>query len=274
MSNKTHRTKGPQFELLPGMIDSHFHSAMMLKKGLDARSLLETALDNGLAGGIDIGIEAGDTAERGWVQDLSPSIKLAAGLYPSEAEHENIESRLDILKSDLHQFPIAAVGEIGVDLYWNYGTVERQQELMRRQIELANEHHLPIIIHNRDADQEVLEVLKATQPMYGGILHCFSYDSEAALSFLDLRLHISFAVHITYKNSEVLRNAAAFVPLERILAETDSPFLSPQKVRGKPNHPGHVGFVYRQLAEIHQIEIGQLIKIVAQNFSRLFTHSE
>ncbi len=274
MKNYTQRTKELHFELLPGMIDSHFHSAMMKKKGLDPRDLLETAMKQGLAGGIDIGIEAGDAGDRCWVREMFPSIKLAAGLYPSEAEFEDIEARLDILKTDLGSFSIAAVGEIGVDLYWNYGTADRQQELMRRQIELANQYQVPIIIHNRDADQEVLEVLKTTEPVCGGILHCFSSDAGAARSFLDYGLYISFAGNVTYKKSEALRKAAAVVPLERLLAETDSPFLSPQKVRGKPNHPGHVGFVYQQLAEIHQIEIEQLITSVAKNFNRIFTYSE
>ncbi len=260
----------PHFELLPGMIDTHFHTAMMQTKGLDADALLQQALTAGMTGGIDIGIVAGDTGGRAWVHEKYPQIKLAAGLCPSEAEHEHIDERLSILAADLEKHPVAAVGEIGVDLYWKYGTVERQQELMQRQIELANRHQLPVIIHNRDADTAVREVLRTTPPKGGGIMHCFSSDASAAQKFLEAGLNISFAGNLTYKNSEVLRKAAKVVPLDRILVETDSPFLSPQNVRGKPNHPGHVGFVYYQLSEIHGLVVEALIEIVSENFKRLF----
>lgn len=260
----------PRFEILPGMIDSHFHTNVMHKKGLDADTLLSRALAAGMSGGIDIGIESGDTAGRLWLHEKYPEIKLAAGLYPSEAERANLDDSLRMLTEDLKKFPIAAVGEIGVDRYWNYGTVDRQQQLVQRQIELANRHQLPVIIHNREADREVSEVLRTTPPKGGGIMHCFSSDSAAARDFLEAGLYISFAGNLTYKKSEELRKAAHTVPLDRLLAETDSPFLSPQKVRGRLNHPGHVGFVYYQLAEIHNIEVEQLIKAIAQNFSRLF----
>ncbi len=269
MSEK-HKSGELHFELLPGMIDSHFHTAMMEKKGVDTEAAIFRAIEAGMRGGLDIGIAAGDTAARSWVHANFPQIRLAAGLYPSEAEHENLADRLSILRYDLETFPISAIGEIGIDLHWNYGTVERQQELMQRQIELANLHRLPVIIHNREADDAVLEVLRSTPPADGGIMHCFSSDAAAARAFLDAGLYISFAGNLTYKKSEKLRNAAREVPPDRLLAETDSPFLSPQKVRGKTNHPGHVGFVYYQLAELHNIEVEELIRIVAENFARLF----
>src|SRR6056297_4255870 len=152
MKNYTQRTKELHFELLPGMIDSHFHSAMMEKKGMDVRPLISQALQAGLAGGIDIGIEAGDTARRHWIHQEFPQIKLAAGLYPAEAEHEELSGRIALLCEDIERYSPAAVGEMGVDRYWNYATVERQQKLMREQIKVANLYGLPIIIHNRDAD--------------------------------------------------------------------------------------------------------------------------
>jgi len=269
MSSTTNQTK-LHFELLPGMIDSHFHSAMMQKKGMDVRALISQALQAGLAGGIDIGIEAGDTARRYWIQQEFPQIKLAAGLYPAEAEHEEITGRIAMLCEDIERYSPAAVGEMGVDRYWNYATVERQQKLMREQIKVANLYGLPIIIHNRDADAEVLEVLKESPPQAGGVLHCFSSHAAAARSFVDAGLHISFAGNLTYKKSDALREAAAAVPVDRLLAETDSPFLSPQKLRGKLNHPGQVGFVYHTLSELHGQKLERLIQLISENFSRLF----
>lgn len=254
----------------PGMIDSHFHSRIMGKKDLDTRKLLEKAVTAGLVGGLDIGTEAGDTAGRATMIDGFPQFGLAAGLYPSEAEHERLQDRLDLLLRDLQQFPVVAIGEIGIDLHWNYTTPKRQRDLMIQQIEVANRYGLPIIVHNRDADEEIAEVLKEHPPAAGGIMHCFSSGPEAAKTFLDAGMHISFAGNITYKKSDELRAAARAVPIDRLLTETDSPYLSPQAVRGKPNHPGHVGYVYETIASLRSIDPEKLVEAVRENFYRLF----
>lgn len=259
------------FNIRTGMIDSHFHSRMMLKKGIAPRNSLKKALELGLRGGLDIGTEAGDTAGRAALIDDLPQFGLAAGLYPSEAEHEKLQDRLDLLVRDIENLPVVAVGEIGIDLHWNYATMERQRELMIQQVEIANRYGLPTIVHNRDADKEVAEVLKEHPPLAGGIMHCFSSGPEAAKIFLNSGMYISFAGNITYKKSDEIRAAAArTVPIDRLLTETDSPYLSPQAVRGKPNHPGHVGYVYEEVASLRGMDLEELVEAVQKNFFRLF----
>ncbi|MCK5199212.1 MAG: TatD family hydrolase, partial [Spirochaetales bacterium] len=162
------------------------------------------------------------------------------------------------------------IGEIGLDWNWNYGTKKLQIELFEAQIELANKYKLPILIHNREADKEVIETLKTTPPSSGGIVHCFSSDYQAAVNFLDLGLSISFAGNATYKKNSNLREVAAQIPEESIFVETDSPYLSPQKVRGKLNHPGHIGFIYETIAECRKMAIDELIISVKDNFLKLF----
>jgi len=259
-----------EIDLTPGMVDSHFHSLMMAEKGLDPRELLSKCIDAGLAGGIDIGTRAGDTAERLWLHREFPQILLAAGLYPAVCEQEDMQAAMDELERDIQSHPVAAVGEIGIDYHWNYGTPERQRQLIELQIDLANRYDLPIIIHNRRADRAVLETLQHKAPQNSGIMHCFSSGAEEAKKFLDLGVYISFAGNLTYRRSHELREAARIVPLDRMLVETDSPYLSPQRWRGKINHPGHIGSTYRQLSDIRNLKLQALVDQVGKNFSDLF----
>ncbi len=269
MSNAKPATDSVLIDILPGMIDSHFHSEVMRQKGLDPVSLLETCFSNGFTAGIDIGTRAGDTAERAWIHERYDSISLAAGLFPAEAEEPDTAKRLDLLIADLNNHPVKAVGEIGLDFHWNYATPEKQQDLFIKQIEIANQFGLPVIVHNREADQLIEETVRAHPPKAGGIMHCFSSGYAYAERFIQSGFYISFAGNITYKGSEDIREAAGRIPLDRILIETDSPYLSPQKVRGRPNHPGHIGLVYREIAAIRGIDLEEVVAAVFKNFSSL-----
>jgi TatD DNase family protein len=258
------------FHIQTGMIDSHFHSRMMLQKGLDPIILLGKACKLGLRGGLDIGTEAGDTQGRAKIIDGLSCFGLAAGLYPSEAEHERLGERLDLLVKDIEGFPVIAIGEIGIDLHWNYATPKRQRDLMIPQIEIANRYGLPVIVHNREADSEVVEVLRSHPPAAGGIMHCYSSDSERVWDFLDAGMYISFAGNLTYGKGGDIREAVRVVPTERILIETDSPYLSPQAVRGSRNHPGHIGYVYEEVALLRGCGLEELTAAVRKNFFTLF----
>ena len=256
----------PVIDILPGMIDSHFHSEVIKQKGLEIDSLLKIYFEHGFEGGIDIGTQAGDTAQRYWVHEKYPRVLIAAGLYPSEADHSDIANRLDLLISDIETYQVSAIGEIGLDLHWNYATPEIQQELFASQIEIANRYNLPIIVHNREADRLFEETITSTLSKAGGIMHCFSSDYTFAKRCIARGFYISFAGNVTYKNSHSIREAAAKIPIERLLVETDSPYLSPQEVRGFPNHPGHIGLVYRQIADLRKIDIEELVEVVQRNY--------
>ncbi len=258
------------FHLLPGMIDTHFHSAVMIRKGIDAEAVIGEAVEKGLAGGIDIGLEPGDFGERKKILGNFPSVLLSAGCYPSEAERNRVPDLLEALEEVLRTEKPAAVGEIGLDWHWDYGERSGQTGLFEGQIELANRYRLPVLIHNREADDDVAEILSRTPPEYGGIMHCFSSGYGEAVKFLDKGMYISFAGNLTYKSNTRLRETAAKIPMDRILLETDSPYLSPRKKRGKPNHPGHIGYTYEVLAEVLDIKTERLVEITGENFRRLF----
>ena len=165
---------------------------------------------------------------------------------------------------------LIAIGETGLDWYWNYGTPERQIFLFEKQLELAQKFDLPVIIHNREADKEILDILKKKTPSRGGIIHCFSSDYNFALKCIDLGFFISFAGNITYKKNTIIQEAAKKLPVSSILVETDSPFLSPQQVRELPNTPAFVGYTYKFIAESRGEDINNFIINVKNNFICLF----
>lgn len=258
------------FNLQPGMIDTHFHGLIMEQKELDTRSVLTEAFESGLEYAIDIGTEMSDVLKRLKLLSEFKNILFAAGNYPSEIEKDTVPNLVDYLDRIIKNNKISAIGEIGLDWHWNYGTKEQQIELFEAQIDLANKYNLPVLIHNRDADNEIIEVLNKTKPVSGGIMHCFSSDYNTAVKVLDLGLSISFAGNVTYKKNNILREVASKLPVNSIFAETDSPYLSPQKVRGKKNHPGHIGYTYETLAECQNLPIEEFIQEVKNNFTNLF----
>ena len=259
------------FHLEKGMIDTHFHGLIMQQKGMDARGILQQASAEGLTGGIDIGLTPGDFAERHTLFTHIPGILFSAGCYPSEVEKETVGTLLDTLHTVLlENIALSAIGEIGLDWHWDYGSRTDQKDLLAGQLELAKEFDLPVCIHNREADTDILDILSGDLPPRGGILHCFSSDYTTAKKLLDLGMYISFAGNLTYKNNADLRTTAAKIPLNRIFLETDSPYLSPQKRRGTPNHPGHIGYTYEVLALVKGIGMPQMKEQVANNFHELF----
>ncbi len=258
------------FNLQPGMIDTHFHGLIMEQKELDTKLVLTEAFESGLEYAIDIGTEMSDVPKRLKLLSEFKNILFAAGNYPSEIEKDTVPNLVGYLERIIKNNKISAIGEIGLDWHWNYGTKELQMELFEAQLDLANRFKLPVLIHNRDADNEIIEVLNKTKPVSGGIMHCFSSDYNTAVKVLDLGLSISFAGNVTYKKNNTLRAVASKIPVNSIFAETDSPYLSPQKVRGKKNHPGHIGYTYETLAECQNKPFRELIQSVKNNFVNLF----
>jgi len=264
-------------------IDSHFHTLMMRNKGLDVPVLLAEAFAGGLYRALDIGTTPEDLEVRLRIakeidaESQGPAkagkgrrILHSAGIYPGGSAEDFEKELLPSLERVLQNNQIAAVGEFGIDLHWNYAPPDRQQELMKQQILLANRYKLPVIIHSRKADRETLEVLRTTPSENGGIMHCFSSGYETAKTCIDLGLYISFAGNVTYKNTDSIRETAVKIPVERILLETDAPYLSPEPHRGRRNHPLNVVHTYRAVAEMRGIETAELMKQVCRNFDRLF----
>lgn len=163
---------------------------------------------------------------------------------------------------------VVAVGEIGLDYYWEKDKSEAQKKWLRAQIEFANEHSLPVIIHDRDAHADTLEILKELKP--SGVVHCFSGSAEMAAEILKLGMYIGMGGVLTFKNSKHCKQVVECVPLERLLLETDAPYLAPEPYRGKTNHSGLIIRVAEAVAEIKGVSVDEVLKITFDNAKRLF----
>ncbi len=162
-----------------------------------------------------------------------------------------------------------AIGEIGLDYFRNISAPETQKKIFREQMEIAQDLNYPVIIHNRDSDKDLIEILN-DYPDVHGIAHCFSSDLEMANAFLEIGYYISFSGNLTFKNSH-LPEVAKSIPLNRVLVETDSPYLSPEPHRGKANEPGRTRFVVEKLSEIYKVPFELIAKQTNDNATEIFS---
>lgn len=192
------------------------------------------------------------------------------GWHPTEAGSytKEIETKL---QQQLEDERVVALGEIGLDYYWMEDPKEVQDKVFRRQIAIAKEMNLPISIHTRDAIEDTYKILKEEKiHNIGGIMHSFSRDAEWAKRFLDLGMHISFSGVVTFKKAFEVHEAASFVPLDKLLVETDAPYLAPMPYRGKRNEPGYTRYVVEKLAELRNLPFEEVAKITQENAHKLF----
>lgn len=265
----------PEPPALTDYVDTHFHLAHTLKKGLDQTEVLDRAFASGLKYAIDIATGPEEFAQRCAAADRYPGLFMSIGYYPSRAEEELSDDIEETLTAQADAHPkVVALGEIGLDYHWNYGTPERQRELFERQVNAANKLGLPISIHCREAEGDLLASLKRVSPAKGGVLHCFSGDYEFAKGCLDFGLNISFAGNVSYKKAEKLREAAAKIPEASLLLETDAPYLAPVPMRGKTNRPAWVGYTHGVVAELRGLTPQQAADLVRENSRELFNLPE
>jgi TatD DNase family protein len=250
------------------VIDSHFHLAALARKGIESGSLLEQMERSGMAGGIDIGVDCDDLAARAPLVAKFPSIRQSAGIGPWGVDEGclPIDRQLDTLARMLDAHPVCAIGEIGLDNHWKFGTPELQEKLFLEQVAMANERKLPVIIHCREADEQMVRVFSSQPFRYGGILHCFQGTRELADIAVAQGFYISFAGPLTYKRNEEMRSILAALPLDRILLETDSPYLSPEPYRGQVNTPPMVRYVYERASEVRAMSVETLAMQIRENF--------
>ncbi|MEL1134856.1 TatD family hydrolase [Desulfitobacterium sp. THU1] len=197
------------------------------------------------------------------------SIYAAIGVHPHDAQGAT-GATWERLSELAQEDKVIAWGEIGLDYYRDLSPRKIQQEVFIRQIELADQAGLPIIIHNRDAHQDLLNIVKTHNPRMGGVFHCYSGSWEMAKILLKLGFYISFAGPLTFKNNRNTVEVAKHVPLDRFLVETDSPYLTPEPYRGKRNEPARVREVVARLGEIRGMEIDEVAQLAFENGNRLF----
>jgi TatD DNase family protein len=255
-----------------GLFDTHAHLSYLDGCGIDAQKCVSTLFESGFAGMIDIGTAADDLAGRLTAFSRFDKVRFAAGVWPHRELLAQKDAQLSLLERQIDAAPagsVAAIGECGFDRRENPDAPRAERDFLEAQLDLAGRKRLPVIIHSREAAKETLETL-AAYPGLCGIIHCFSYTGREARMFLDMGYHISFAGNLTFKNAGNLRDCLRIVPLDRLLLETDSPYLAPVPFRGKPAHPGMILQTCRCAAALLDMGVEDLADTVRRNATRLF----
>jgi len=253
------------------LADSHCH--------LDRIDLtpFDNNLDNALLAAKSKGVEhflcvAINTENQQAVIEIAEkhaNIHASVGVHPLYTRGES--ASVDSLSKTAAHPKVVAIGETGLDYFYDADSKKKQQDLFRVHVQAAVEVDLPIIIHTRDARQDTLDILKEEgAEKVGGVLHCFTESVEMASSAMDMGFYVSFSGIVTFNNAAELREVAKQIPIDRILVETDSPYLTPAPYRGKPNSPMYVSEVAKLVAEIRGIEYSEFCRQTTQNYLRLF----
>ena len=249
-------------------IDTHAHLEMEAFDG-DRDAVLARAAAAGLTAIITVGTTLPDCEKAVALTRLYKPVYAAVGIHPHEVK-EIDAGTYDALRVLARQEKVVAIGEIGLDFFYDLSPREVQLRRFQEQLDLAEELDLPVIIHDREAHPEILEILRPRKGRLRGVLHCFSGDSAMARECLDLGFHLSVAGPVTYRKADQLRAVAREMPLERLLIETDAPYLAPQPYRGKRNEPAYVVETARYLAEIRGMPVDELERQTTANARRLF----
>lgn len=251
------------------IFDSHTHLNAEQFRGEEA-AVVTRAQELGVSKMAVVGFD-GPTIEKSLeLNQQFPGVYSIIGWHPTEAGsytatvEKQLEKQLELPK-------VVAYGEIGLDYHWMEDPKEVQERVFRRQIAVAKEHGSPISIHMREATEDTYRILKDEDVRdIGGIMHSYSGDLEWAQRFLDLGMHISFSGVVTFKKALDVQEAAAGVPLERLLVETDAPYLAPMPYRGKRNEPGYTFYVAEKIAQLRGMATEEVAKITWENAHRLF----
>lgn len=237
----------------------------------DLPQVLERAEEANIRNIITIGIDLESSRKAVELSKKHSQIFAAIGVHPHDVE--NIDQKTYTSLRQLYQSApnqIKAYGEIGLDYFKNYSPHHIQQKHFAAQIELAQELGLPIVIHNREADSDCYDILQQFSLQDGAIMHCFGSDYAFAKKILNLGLYISFSGVVTFKNAADLHETAAKIPLDRMLVETDGPFLAPTPFRGKRNEPAHTRYTAAHIAQLRGISIEEVAAKTTENAKKIF----
>ena len=249
------------------LIDSHCH--------LNSVDNLDEVVKRAKENGVDVMLNAG-----GKFDELKQSLNICqqfkniytvSGVHPHDAkDYENIKAA-DVLNNLVHD-KVVAIGECGLDYYYDFSPKEVQRKVLKEMIKAAQESNLPIIIHNRQSDDDMIEILTTSykQKPFSGVIHCFSSSWSLAKVALDIGFYISASGIITFNSASDIRDCFIKVPLDRLLIETDTPYLAPVPKRGKVNEPAHIVYTAKCLAQIKDVDFNIISDITTSNFFNLF----
>jgi TatD DNase family protein len=254
------------------LIDTHCHLEMDVFDQ-DRDEVIKQAKEAGVEYIITIGSDIEGNINGLKICNDYPEVYLAVGIHPHDARLLNEEIHSEIKEWIKHP-KVIAIGEIGLDYHYMNSPKEVQIDAFRRQIAIARESSLPVIIHSREAKNDTLQIIQTEARGISGVLHCFSGDKEMAKKALDMGFYISIAGPVTFKNAKRQREIAKFIPDERLLIETDAPYLSPEPLRGKRNEPSFLKYTAQVIADIRGVEIWDIARITTLNAMRLFKIAE
>src|SRR3989338_2063374 len=251
------------------LIDTHAHLEMPQFDG-DRDEVIKRTVESGISLIIDVGSDLSGSRTALELARRYDFIYASAGIHPHEGKGVTIETYKEVRKL-LSDPKVVAVGEIGLDYYKDYSPRDIQQREFINQIRIAKEFKKPVIVHSRDAREDTLKILKDEKVSeIGGIMHCFSGDEEMARRCMDMGFYISFAGPVTYPNAERLRSVVKSIPTNRLLTETDCPYLAPQQMRGKRNEPAYVRYVAEKIAEVKGLSLEDVERVIRLNVYNLF----
>lgn len=255
-------------------VDSHAHIDGPEFEG-DRDEVLRRARDAGVSAILNVGTgdpHSGVLERAVAFAERTEGVIAAIGTHPHDAVHYDNAAEERIRRLVAKSDQIVAWGEIGLDYHYDNSPRDVQREAFKRQLRAARECHLPVIIHTREAEEDTIAILKAEGASFerGSIMHCFTGSWELAEATLRLGFFISFAGVLTFKSASALREVAARIPLDRLLIETDCPYLTPEPFRGRRNEPARVVEVARALASLHHCELEEVAEVTNKNFWSIF----
>ncbi|WP_127510085.1 TatD family hydrolase [Paenibacillus humicus] len=254
---------------MAGLIDTHTHLDAP-KFDNDREEVIQRARDAGVELMFNVGFNRETIPTTLELAEKYPFIYAIVGWHPTDSADVR-EGDLERVEALMAHPKVVAIGEIGLDYYWDTAPKDVQQQVFREQIRIAKRTGKPIVIHNRDAHEDVVRILREEKAAeVGGIMHCFSGSWETAKQCLDMNFYISFGGPVTFKNARVPKEVLAQVPLDRLLIETDSPYLAPHPHRGKRNESAFVALVAETAAEIKGKNVNELVSITSANARKCF----
>ena len=252
----------------PMIFDSHAHYGSKQFEE-DRDQLLNSMQENGIGTIVNSAADWDSVTEVVELAEKYPFIYAAVGLHPDEVGDLN-EERFAYLKMQCQKEKVVAVGEIGLDYYWDNESHDVQKKWFIRQLELARELDLPVIIHSRDAAADTLEIMQKYAQGLRGVIHCFSYSKELAREYVKMGFYIGVGGVVTFKNGKKLKEIVEEIPLERILLETDCPYLAPVPFRGKRNSSLYIPYIAEEIANLKGVTYEEVVTQTELNAKKLF----
>lgn len=251
------------------LFDTHVHlNARQFKE--DREEVIARAFEKGVGQMVVVGFDDETIPLAIEIAEQHETIYAAVGWHPVDAIYYKDE-HLDMLEKLTGHEKVVALGEMGLDYHWDTSPKDIQEKVFRKQIQLAKRVNMPIIIHNREATSDVIRILQEENAKdVGGIMHCFSGNITEMRTCLEMNFYISLGGPVTFKNAKEVKEVAKLIPLDRLLIETDAPYLAPHPYRGKRNEPAFVTLVAEQIATLRNTEYEELCHITTENAKKIF----